>query len=530
MEKTILREKLPDDPEILKGMIQNLQSQWQKRYSELQNELQRKTEQFKALQQMHFGSKSEKITEEDRLQMRLFDEAENESEEQEPVVQEIITYTRKKKRGGRKPFADSIPREEIIIDINEAEKHCACGHDLVKIGEEVSEQLDVIPARVRVIRTIRPQYACKHCEGSADEDKPAVRIAPIPPRILPQSMAAEGLLAQIVTGKFCDSLPLYRQERIFRRMGAEVSRKNMANWMIALAKVLEGFKSTFWEHLISGPLINADETTLQVLGEKERSNQSKSYMWVFKGGPPGKPAVIFQYEPTRSSQVAREALKDYQGAVQTDGYSGYNFLEGQEGMLHLGCWVHARRMFVKAEKASPKSGAVKQALSYISKIYKEEKILRKALVDEDINPKEFLEKRKAVVSLILENFKAYLEKKVLYVLSSGLFGEAVSYTLNRWDVLRNYLDLVEATPDNNPVENAIRPFVVGRKNWLFSASPRGASASAFLYSLVETAKANSLEPYFYLRYLFQRFPSCPPIEWETLMPWNLNPQELIIRD
>ncbi|MCK5734910.1 MAG: IS66 family transposase, partial [Spirochaetaceae bacterium] len=510
MERKNQKNELPEDPQILKGIIHDLE-----------NALHHKSEQLKALQQMFFGSKSEKLTPEDRLQMSLFDEAESEKEGPEPDIPEQISYTRQKSRGGRKPFSPNIPREEIIIDIDESEKQCACGHELVKISEEVSEQLDVIPARIRVIRTIRPRYACKNCEGSGDEDKPGIRMANIPPRILPQSMAAEGLLAHIVAGKFCDSLPLYRQEKIFKRMGAEVSRKNMANWMISLSTILEGVRKAFGEHLLGGPLINADETTLQVMGEKDRPNQSKSYMWVFKGGPPGKPVVIFQYERTRSSQVAREAFENYHGAVQTDGYSGYKFLKTQKGVLHLGCWAHARRMFIKADKASPKGNAVKQAISFISKIYREENILRRSLNCEEITQGEFLERRKVIISPILEKFKIYLEKKTLFLLPSGLFGEAVSYTLNQWNILENFLDIAEATPDNNAVENAIRPFVVGRKNWLFSGSPRGASASAFLYSLVETAKANSLEPYFYLRYLFTHFPTCPQEQQKSLLPWNL---------
>lgn len=517
MESAIQSEKLPDDPTILKGII-----------DDLQNALHHKSEQFKALQQLIFASKSEKTTAEDRLQMRLFDEAENETEEPQSPPQETITYTREKKRGGRKPFSESIPREEVLIDIEESEKQCACGHQLVRIGEEVSEQLDIVPARVKVIRTVRPQYGCRNCEGSGDEEKPAVRIAPMPPRILPQSTAAEGLLAHIVSGKFCDALPLYRQERILARLGGDVSRKNMANWMMGLAGRLEPLKETLWTHLRAGPLIHADETSLQVMKELNRPNTSKSYMWVFKGGPPGQPVIIFQYEPSRASTVAQDILERYHGAVQTNGYAGYNFLDSKEEVLHLGCWAHARRMFVKAEKASAKSGAAKQTLAFIGKIYKEEKVLRTRLNEGLLEPADFLRIRKEAVSPILKKLKAYLDKKALYLLPSGLLGQAVSYTLGQWDILENYLKVVEATPDNNPVENAIRPFVIGRKNWLTAGSPRGASASAFLYTLVETAKANGLEPYFYLRYLFLRFPSCPSEDQKTLLPWNLTPEKLAI--
>jgi transposase len=212
--------------------------------------------------------------------------------------------------------------------------------------------------------------------------------------------------------------------------------------------------------------------------ELGRPNTSKSYMWVFKGGPPGQPVIIFQYEPSRSSAAAQDTLEGYCCAVQTDGYAGYNFLDGTDDVLHLGCWAHARRMFVKA-----------------GKICKEEKILRSRLNGGRLEPADFLRIRNEAVSQILKKIKAYLDKKALYLLPSGLLVQAVSYTLGQWDILENYLKVVEAKPDNNPVE---------------------------------TAKANGLEPYFYLRFLFLRFPSCPQEDQMKLLPWYLTPEELAI--
>lgn len=520
-------EQLPNDIQTLKDMVINLHRD----LASLKRELELKTSHFNTLAELHFGSKSEKKPYSDPNQQSLFDEAEYESgqEDKKEETQEVKGHQRKKP-GGRKPLSDDIPRRDVVLDIAEELKICGCGLPLNKIGEEISEQLNVIPAVVEVIRTIRPKYACHHCEGSQNGDKPAIQIANMPPRILGPVIVTEGLLAHIVTGKFCDSLPLYRQEKIFSRMGAEISRKNMANWMIGLDRVLEPLKKIFWDHLRSGPLINADETTVQVLGEKERSNKSKSYMWVFKGGPPGKKIVLFHYEPTRSPEFLKSKLSGYQAAVQTDGYVGYKYLEKQEGVLHLGCWVHVRRKFVQAEKSSSNKASAKMVLSFIAKLYKEEKLYRNRLKEGAVTETDFLELREAAVTPILDDLKSCLEKMSHQVHPSTPLGEAISYTLNQWDPLVNYLKVADATPDNNPVENAIRPFVIGRKNWCFSGSPRGASASAFLYTLVESAKANGLEPYFYLRYLFTTYPTCPADELDRILPWNLEPEDLLLKN
>ena len=517
MEMMTPLEKLPDDPQLLKQII-----------GELQLGHRQLVDKYALLQRMIFGSKSEKLTEEDRHQLRLFTEAEDEQDEIPPDEQtKEITYTRKK-RGGRKPLSDSIPRREILIDIPEDDKVCGCGCNLERIGEEVSEQLDVIPARVEVIRTIRPKYACRNCEGSGDEEKPAVRIAPIPPRILPSSLASEGLLAHIVTGKFSDSLPLNRQERIFHRLGAHISRKNMANWMIALERVLAPLKELMWEHLRAGPLIQSDETTVQVLREKGKAEQSKSYMWVFRGEVPGKSVILFHYDPTRAGAVAKKIFSGYQGVVQSDGYAGYKFLDEQEGILHVGCWAHARRKFHEAEMAAGKGGAAGQGIAYIGKLYRSEKTLRSLLDNGKLTMEEFSSRRFQEVLPLLDKFKHWLDQKSTFVLPSSALGKAVSYTLGQWQNLVNYLESPLTTPDNNRCENSIRPFVVGRRNWLFSGSPRGANASAFLYSLVETAKANGLEPYYYLRHLFRQFPLISPEQLESLLPWNLKPAEIQI--
>lgn len=302
----------------------------------------------------------------------------------------------------------------------------------------------------------------------------------------------------------------------------------MANWMMALERVLAPLKEIMWKHLRAGPLIQSDETTVQVLQEKGKSDQSKSYMWVFRGGTPGKSVILFHYDPTRAGAVAQTIFSGYRGIVQSDGYAGYNFLDKQDGILHVGCWAHARRKFHEAEVAAGKDGAAGQGMAYIGKLYRTEKTLRSLLDNEKITMEEFSKRRFHEVLPVLEKFKLWLGRKSSHVTPSSAIGKAVSYTLGQWQNLVNYLESPLTTPDNNRCENVIRPFVVGRRNWLFSGSPRGANASAFLYSIVESAKANGLEPYYYLRYLFGQFPLTSLNDLESLLPWNLKPSEIQI--
>ncbi len=275
------------------------------------------------------------------------------------------------------------------------------------------------------------------------------------------------------------------------------------------------------DEVLSSHFINIDETPLQVLQEPGRSPTTKSYMWVFRRGDPDRPVLLFQYHPTRSGDVVRTFLRDFQGYVQTDGYAGYNFLDYEKDIRHIGCWAHSRRGYmnvIKAQGKNRKIGAADEAMKYIKKLYKLERDARKNA----FSVEEIYHMRQTESKPILEDFKKWLSKKSLQTPPKGLLGKAVSYTLNQWDRLIGYIEDGHLTPDNNLAENSIRPFVIGRKNWLFSGTPEGAEASALLYSLIETAKANSLEPYAYLRYIFDRLPTASSLEdYEALLPWNI---------
>ena len=451
-----------------------------------------------------FGRKSEVLSEEERQQLRLFDEAESALQEAERELSEtVIVPSHTRVRPKRRPLPEGFPREDNLVDIPDSEKRCACGATLMRIGQEVSEKLDVIPPQVRVIRTIRPKYACHVCEGSGDEGKPAVRIAAAPAALIPKGIATGGLLAHIVTGKFCDDLPLYRQEKQFQRIGVDLSRRTMADWMIRCAGASDALMEILREWCRAGPFLQLDETPVQVLKEPGRANSTKSYMWVARGGPAGSVVILYHYAPSRGAEVVEEILGEYEGYVQTDGYGAYDAVcEGRVRVVHVGCWAHCRRVYVDAKKKSTKAGSADEAIGMIGKLYAVER-QRSSHPDEE----EFAEWRRKQVEPVLEKLHGWLETKRKQILPGSAVGEAIQYTWNQWPKLVRYLEHPAMTPDTNAVERAIRPFVIGRKNWLFCGSPRGARASATLFSLVETAKANGLEPYWYLRRLFEGLPT-----------------------
>lgn len=460
-------------------------------------------EQLAWLKRRFFGPSSEALSEADKRQLRLFNEAES-CEPQTDGPEELVRipeHTRRQAK--RQPLPEALPREEVLIDIPEEQKHCQCGAAMVRIGEETSEKLDVIPPQLRVIRTIRPKYACHDCEGSGDEERPAVRIASMPPALIDKGIATAGLLAYIVTGKFCDSLPLYRQEKQFARIGVELSRRTMADWMIAAAEACAPLMKVLEGRLRSGPLLQLDETTVQVMDEPGRENTTRSYMWVGRGGAPKATVVLYHYAPSRGAEVAKEMLGTFEGYLQTDGYEVYDrACESAKNVIHAGCWAHVRRKFFEAQKGSTKAGSAEVALSAIGKLYRAEGERNK-----QEKPEVFAAERRRLAEPVLGDFHTWLQRRAAQVPPETLLGKAVGYTLTQWPKLLRYLEHPAMTPDTNAVENAIRPFVLGRKNWLFSGSPRGAVASATLFSIIETAKANGHDPYWYLRGLFEKLPS-----------------------
>lgn len=479
-------QELPDTVDELRALVANLSNE---------NETLQKN--IFILKRLIFLRKSEKWTKEDIRQALLFDEAETEDIPEEPVQSEKITYFRRK--SGRKPIDKNIPRTDVIHDLDEKDKTCACGHELTKIGEDTCEKLDIKPAEFKVTRHIHFKYACKHCEGTSDESKPGVITKKRDPDIIPKSFVTPGLLAYIFTGKFVDHIPFFRQEKIFRRLGIELPRATMCNWAIQVGTICERLMILMKKELMQSSVLCVDETPFQVMNEEGKSNLTKSYMWVFRGGTKENPLVMYEYHPTRSSD-ALDFLSGFKGKLVSDGYPVYDKICNKFRIPHAGCWAHARRKFFDAAKEGKKDSNSEHALKQIQKLYRVEEIIREG----KLNPESILELRQNESKPIVLELEKWINSMIKEIVPSGLFGRALSYTANEFHKLKVYLDDPLLPIDNNLTENDIRPFVLGRKNWLFSGSPRGASASSTIYSLIQSAIANGLEPYWYLRYLFER--------------------------
>ena len=481
-------------------------------------------EQLRLAAHLRFAPKSEKLGRHD--QPDLFNEAEaavpaaDAAEPETPAIT-VPEYTRA--RGKRKPIDASLARVRVEHDLPETAKTCPCGCTLTRIGEAVSEQYDIEPAKARVIQHVRFKYACRSCEGASHDGK-AVTIAPLPAQPIPKSNASPGLLAYIATAKFQDGLPLYRLEGILARSGIELSRATAASWMIRLGRLVTPIINLLDETQLAYDVLQMDETSVQVLKEDGRAADAKSFMWVRRGGTPGQPIILFDYAPTRAASVPMRVLADYKGFLQSDGYAGYNKPGSRDGVMHVGCLAHARRKFhdaVKAQHAvgaSGEKGLAPEALALIRKLYAIEKAAREA----KLTATQRFQLRNEKARPVWQELRAWLDRNLGTVPPGSLTGKALNYLASEWPLLVRVLDDGRLEVDNNLCENAIRPFVMGRKAWLFSDTPRGAEASARLYGLIETAKANGLVPYDYLKRLFAELPKAQTLaDIEALLPWAI---------
>ncbi len=461
-----------------------------------------------------FAKRSEKQT--DANQLGIFDECEEplEAEAFDDSEVEITVPEHKRKKRGRKPLPSNLPRVDKIHDITEEEKQCACGCLRDHIGDETSEQLDVIPAQVQVIRHIKRKYACKQCEGS-------LVTAKFPMQPIPGSIATANTLAYVATAKFCDHLPLYRLESAFKRMGIETSRATLSHWMIRCGQLLEPLIKVLHSTILEYDIAFADETGLQVLKEPGKTPTSRSYMWLFMGGAPDKFGMIYHYSPNRSEKVPIDFFEDYSGYIQSDGYKGYANLAKNRPITSVGCWAHARRKFMDIVKATKKAGLAHQAVQTIGRLYNIE-TKAKSLTPED---RKSIREEKA--KPILKTFRPWLTKHLASLPSGSSIAKAINYTLNQWEYLNNYIKDGRCEIDNNRTERSIKPFVIGRKNWLFCNSVPGANAACNIFSLIETAKYHKLDPYHYLRFVFDNIQKCQTLDQlEALMPYHLDPQLL----
>jgi transposase len=315
-------------------------------------------------------------------------------------------------------------------------------------------------------------------------------------------------------------MPFYRQEKRFERIGVHISRQVMAGWVMAVARRLSPLIERIANRIREGPRIHMDETRMQVLGEPEKANTAQSYMWLALGGEPAEPLCLYHYSESRGAEYPRTFLADYEGPLQTDAYGVYARIAAEHPRIVLvGCWAHARRKFHEAAQAGKKTAAAREEVARINKLYRIETELR----GDEMSDEEFVSKRRERVEAELAKFRQWLENKREQVVPSTLLGKAVAYTLDQWETLTRYLDYAALTPDNNIAEQQIRPFVVGRKNWLISGSPRGADASCALYSLIQSAKLNGLNPFAYLHYVFTHAATLShDSDWEALLPTTLD--------
>jgi transposase len=458
--------------------------------------------------QKQFGASSEQLPD---AHPSLFDEAEQEAcADEAPEVETAPEPESKPARKPRKAFRipPELPRVEVVHDLPEAQK--VCPHDgtaLKHIKDEVSEQLDIIPAQVQVLRHVRRTYACPCCERH-------LLTAPKPKQPIEKSMASPRLLATIATQKFVDGLPLHRQAQAFARLSLELPRTTQANWMVKAGALVQPLINLIHERMLEQPVLHMDETRVQVLDEPGRSAQSLSYMWVLRATE--QPAVLFHYAPTRGGEVPKQLLDGFQGALMVDGYEGYAAVCAKADVTRLGCWAHARRGFFDAKKAygMARTGKADEALAHIQALYRIEQDARGK------PPGEVLALRQSQAAPTLDKLRKWLDLNLPKTPPKSILGKAMHYLKHQWPHLVRYLGDGRWPIDNNAAENAIRPFVIGRKNWLFSASPKGADASANLYSLIETAKVSGLEPHAYLTKVFTDLPNAQTVEEiEALLPW-----------
>jgi len=495
----------------LQAQVDELQQAFHARLTEQQAALDARDARIRQLEEIirtfqrkTFSGSSEQVS---SAQLGLFNEAEEVAEAVEEAAVTVKPHTRQ--RRGRPALPPELPREEIVYDLAEADKICPHdGQALERIGEETSEQLDIIPAQVKVIRHIRLKYACPCCQAHvATADKPAQPLG--------KSMAAPGLLAYIATAKYVDALPLYRQTAQFERLGIQLDRTTLANWMVKCGALVQPLVNRLTELILEQPVIGMDETTVQVLDEPDKPAQSTSYMWVMGAGPPDQRMRVFHYAPSRSGSVPTLLLDGFKGALMVDGYTGYGAACRTYGIERLGCWAHARRKFFEASKlqAKGKTGRPDQALALIAKLYRVER------ETQELTPEQRHALRQERSVPVIETLETWLNKALPRVAPKTKLGEALHYLEAQWPALIGYLNDGRYPIDNNAIENAIRPFALGRKNWLFSKSPAGARASANLYSLIETAKGHKLEPYAYLRHVFKELPLVETVDdIDALLP------------
>lgn len=513
------------------AQLQQLLRERDAKLAHLQRQVQHLYEALRSLRAQTYGRSSE-VTPPDQYSL-CFNEAEIVVAVEDAAAEtpEAIPARReKRRRAGSLTLPPDTPVDTIVHDLPESQKVCPDdGHALHRIGEEITEQIDIQPAKVTIVRHVRPKYGCRCCEQG-------VHLAPLPPQPLPGCLATANTAALITVNKYVDHLPLYRQAQILERSGVHVSRATLAYWMIDLAGLSRPLLNLLTDTLNTSPWLQLDETPVQVLQEDGKPATSKSWMWVRRTVVEGKTIILFHYDPSRGADVVTTLLDGYTGRyLQHDGYAAYEAgdddppsqeptaLDSQH--VHVGCFTHARRKFVEVLKTLPpkkhKGTLAHEAVTRIDKLYRIESRIQ------DQTPDERYRVRQSESIPILHELQRWTDQHAPNTHPNSKLGKALAYLQRQWPKLIRYCDDGRLAIDNNAIENAIRPFALGRKNWLFATSPKGAAASAMHYSLIATAQANGHDPYHYLRHVYKELPKANTVEdIERLLPWNVDPKSL----
>ena len=464
-----------------------------------------------------FGTRSERF---DPNQLHLFEHDVQDAPSEAPPEEEKAKPTAKPKGHGRKPLPKDLPRRRVEHDVAPEEKVCPeCRRDKARIGEEVSEQLDYVPASLHVIEHVCLKYACKHCQEHVVQGHK-------PPQPIEKGLAAPGLLSHVITSKYCDHLPLHRQEAILARHGVELSRKTLCDWVLQCASVLRPVVDAMNERVLQSHVIHTDDTPVQVQVKGKKRKSHRAFLWVYAGDEQH-PYTVYDFTWTRNREGPErflhydDAAQCYQGYLQADAYPGYDRLYRERPIIEVGCWAHARRKYYDARSTNPVPAH--EAVRRIKEFYEVEALAKEAGDD----AAALHARREEYARPKLEAFKQWVEETYIAVLPKSPVGKACAYTLNHWTALTRYLDDGHLAIDNNAAERAIRPLTIGRKNWLFAGSKRGGAAAATLYSLIQSAKRHQLDPFAYLRDLLTRIPTHPNNRIDELFPdrWKTLTQE-----
>lgn len=512
--------------ESLNQLIKTMQKQHEDEMKRQEIIIANLNETINTLKRRMYGSSSEKSGEEQISgQYDFFNEIEAfdfSDSLPEPVEQEVSGYTKKKRpKTTHAELLKDLPSRDVVYTLSGDDQNCPyCGTKMVELGREViREEIEIIPAKVQKVRHIQVTYICEQCKA---DDEPTIVKADVPKGLLKHSLASSSAVAHIMTQKFANAQPLYRQEKAWEQMGVRISRATQANWVNYCAtEYLTPVYGRMHQVLLEREVIHADETPCQVLKEDGKKARTKSYMWLYRSGNDGlAPIILYEYQPTRGGYHAVEFLKGFQGYLHCDGFSGYNQLKG---VTRCGCWAHLRRYFYDAIPASRKLSEgmtpADKGYSFCNELFHIEKQLA------DMTPEERKERRLELEKPVLKAFWSWLD--TIDALGGSRLAKAVNYAQNQRKYMENYLLDGRCSISNNAAENSIRPYTVGRKNFLFHDTVKGAKSSAVIYSLVECAKANNLNIYKYLKTLLDHRMDYKnePERLDDLMPWSDKIQE-----